>query len=927
MSAAGPKAGSETLRGSAQQRCGRVPPPRPAERRRLIPKRMMQIETRKKVKTKCPTCYYLNQGAVDSCGMCGTAIHRAIRHAVVGSAQTQTHSEPVRINAGKRKPRLVRASILDECRGRAVSGKSKGKSKSTFSSVDSHCDDTQERKQPPPVPPRRKAPRPAKNRVFHRSTVSDAGRRKPPRPRAPKPRSLSVMAPPRPRARKPSSLAMQSRHRKTTTRVRLPGQPQSSGCSMKSFLRRKSRGTQSTLMVSSGFSVEHTDGRPRSGATHANMKEKTPISTRNRSISERIGALQTRIRGQIPIRQLDTIRAAPMPKKYPPPKKCPHLGGVTASPSTRSASISGLVSIFNPLRTKRAPRRTRLTSLIRPARDASWARSQDRNTNPTGVTDGKSTFERREDGKLPTYTFRETAEQIEKDKLIFAQMGIDSTRLAFDGLIKAEFGRRSGSSDCSLMKNVLHQVKGMIQGGEISFSQNQDIAKLLRLPGAFHRRMKPNATRNEHLYLQFRVAGKPKESTIPRIPPEDFNLFVGVRKLVPAARLTCADFVDRLIRLPSSSWTDNFLLTMPYHSTPSYVLKLLLQRTYPAIESKWRPRVFAILKKWTQSYTNDFCDPTELKTLLNESELYPSLTPSDKDFHRRERTRLIKGMTTRAETLAAQQSAETRFYMWPRLLENPTRFDDYAGNIMNLVGGPVEMAKELTLVAQDRLQSLKGRDFVKKRYESTPRNQMKISDYMSRWIATTVLLQTDEKSRVATACAWLDVAHECREKKNFNTVFEVMAGLQQTPIYRLRILHKRAPGHKIPKYIRLFDALKGIVASDANYKTYRREIAKCRGRPCVPYFGVLLKDLFFYEEAKPKIKVTFQDGSTWIDVEKCNRMGQLVNNALLFKGNRYNGRHDCGKLNSIENSMRATRSEDVLYSLSYEHKPRGGGGG
>ncbi len=534
---------------------------------------------------------------------------------------------------------------------------------------------------------------------------------------------------------------------------------------------------------------------------------------------------------------------------------------------------------------------------------------------------GMSAAGGRTESKLPTYTFKETAEQIEKDKLIFAKMGIESARLAFDGLLKAEFGYRDGPGHCESMGDVLRQVLELVQAGEITFTRGQDVAQRLGVADAAWRR----PDQEEYLYLQFRVAGKPKEEKVPRNPPEDCKVFVGTRKLVPAVRLTCADFVDRLIRLPSSSWTDNFLLTMPYHSTPSWVLKLLLQRTYPAVESKWRPRVFAILKKWVQKYTSDFINAMELKKLLKESEKLPSLTPEDKDFHKRERRRLTKGIKARLRVLATEQSAETRFYMWPRLLDDPTQYDAYAGDIFTLVGGPAAMTKELTLVAQDRLQSLNGRDFVKKGYEETPRNQMKISDHVSRWVATTVLLQAEEKARVATMCAWLDVAQECREKKNFNTVFEVMAGLQQTPVYRLNILHKRAPGHKISKYMQRFETLKELVASNGNYKMYRGELTECRGRPCVPYFGVLLKDLFYYEEAKPKVKITFEDGTTWIDVEKCNRMGQLVNDALLFKGNRYDGEHDVGNLRSVENSMRATRNEDALYSLSYKYKPRGGG--
>lgn len=73
------------------------------------------------------------------------------------------------------------------------------------------------------------------------------------------------------------------------------------------------------------------------------------------------------------------------------------------------------------------------------------------------------------------------------------------------------------------------------------------------------------------------------------------------------------------------------------------------------------------------------------------------------------------------------------------------------------------VAVELTLLSERRLQSLSGRDFIKKGYSETKRNQMHISEHMARWVGTTVLLQSDKDKFVKTANRWLSVAKMCYE--------------------------------------------------------------------------------------------------------------------------------------------------------------------
>ena len=273
-----------------------------------------------------------------------------------------------------------------------------------------------------------------------------------------------------------------------------------------------------------------------------------------------------------------------------------------------------------------------------------------------------------------------------KRQPIFAQMGIDSTRLAFDGLIKQEFGRRSGSSDCSLMKNVLHQVKGIIQGGEISTEPDTKLEVARCIPS-------PNGSNANEMSTSTSSGQNPRSQQYQGYP-QRISTYLSRAKACPRGASTCADFVDRLIRLPSSSWTDNFLLNdIPFNT------KLCAEdcaAPYPAIESKWRPRVFAILKKWTQSTPTTFGDPTESNTV--ERALYPSLTPSDKDFHSIE---VPPARATTRRDSAANNRQRRGSTCTPGCSRTP-RASMIMQEIMNWLGVPGN-GHELTLVAQDRL--------------------------------------------------------------------------------------------------------------------------------------------------------------------------------------------------------------------------------
>ncbi|KAJ3021952.1 RasGEF [Thoreauomyces humboldtii] len=118
-------------------------------------------------------------------------------------------------------------------------------------------------------------------------------------------------------------------------------------------------------------------------------------------------------------------------------------------------------------------------------------------------------------------------------------------------------------------------------------------------------------------------------------------------------------------------------------------------------------------------------------------------------------------------------------------------------------------------------------------------------------VATQVITQHDFKTRVSLVKRFIHVAHMCYSWGNFNTVFEIVAGLNLAPVARLKRTWKALP----KKYAEVWDHLNAVVSSENSYKTYRAALRHAQQQDAkeaiLPYLGVTLSDLTFAEDGNP----------------------------------------------------------------------------
>jgi hypothetical protein len=163
----------------------------------------------------------------------------------------------------------------------------------------------------------------------------------------------------------------------------------------------------------------------------------------------------------------------------------------------------------------------------------------------------------------------------------------------------------------------------------------------------------------------------------------------------------------------------------------------------------------------------------------------------------------------------------------------------------------LELARQLTLIEHDLYRSIQPSEFFRcgwsrrGKEQSSPNVLAMVQRFnqVSQWVAHEILRGADPKARARRIEFWLELARELEQLNNFNGITEILAGIDNSAVYRL----KRTWQHVSGKLQKVYDTLKATVSTSNAYKAQREALHLCRP-PCVPYLGVYLTDLTFIED-------------------------------------------------------------------------------
>jgi len=182
---------------------------------------------------------------------------------------------------------------------------------------------------------------------------------------------------------------------------------------------------------------------------------------------------------------------------------------------------------------------------------------------------------------------------------------------------------------------------------------------------------------------------------------------------------------------------------------------------------------------------------------------------------------------------------------------------------------------------------------------------------VSNWVATEILKQDTLKKRIKVITWFIEVAEKCQELNNLNGLLEVVSGLNQGPVSRLKQTWAKVPD----KHNALLSNLTELVTRENNHKNLREYFFKVQA-PCIPYIGMYLTDLTFVEEGN----TDFITEHKLINFDKRRRYAHVIREVTRFQHHPY-----CyeivpaifkflGKMSNYD--------EKKLYSLSLQHEPR-----
>ncbi|KHN78452.1 Ras-GEF domain-containing family member 1B-A [Toxocara canis] len=318
---------------------------------------------------------------------------------------------------------------------------------------------------------------------------------------------------------------------------------------------------------------------------------------------------------------------------------------------------------------------------------------------------------------------------------------------------------------------------------------------------------------------------------------------------------------------PDRPYIFTLLLNIRTFVAPSELLHKVLQHcmfeqnaTGANFTKEGRTRMFAnifkLCSEWTQNMPYDFRDKAmrqrlgELLGLCSVDERSKMLTE-----------RLFADLQNTLNRLERYERAIAN--LSPNNSEKLTQSENLTG-LCELCPNPLELAQQLTQIESERLcmigpdeivySLLKDNlDTIGKVTHSSSSRSGNIGHYVSWFnqltvlVASEILRHSKKQCRVRVIEYFIDVAKECINVGNFNSLMAIVAGLSLPPIARLKKTWLRIEKSKLQILQHQLDPSANFTSYRATLKAaiWRSEGAKNDAETIIiPFFGLLLKDMF-----------------------------------------------------------------------------------
>ncbi|CAG7827417.1 unnamed protein product [Allacma fusca] len=352
-------------------------------------------------------------------------------------------------------------------------------------------------------------------------------------------------------------------------------------------------------------------------------------------------------------------------------------------------------------------------------------------------------------------------------------------------------------------------------------------------------------------------------------------------------------------------------ITTPTHS-PKYV----------ATRVSNVPNMVKLLGEWTELFPYDFRDELMMAHVRNITQKCVTDSPPI-------RVEVSQLLTTLLAKLTALEKYEDFLH---RINTEAALGDPHVClPVKAICPDPKMLAKQLTHIELERLSYIGAEEFVQAfakdsaQVESSYKELKKtrnLESYvqwfnrLSYYVATEICKGPKKKSRVRLVEYWIEVARECFNIGNFNSLMAIIAGLNMAPVARLKKTWNKVCTAQLA-------ILEHQMDPSANFSAYRSALKETlwrsvgvvdeRQKIVIPFFSLLVKDLYFLNEG-----CASKLPNGYINFEKIWQFAKQVTEVLALQ------QIHCSypKVQPVLNTLNASPilSESALCLVSYERE-------
>uniref|UniRef100_A0A8C9VUB7 RasGEF domain family member 1C n=1 Tax=Scleropages formosus TaxID=113540 RepID=A0A8C9VUB7_SCLFO len=280
---------------------------------------------------------------------------------------------------------------------------------------------------------------------------------------------------------------------------------------------------------------------------------------------------------------------------------------------------------------------------------------------------------------------------------------------------------------------------------------------------------------------------------------------------------------------------------------------------------KFGPKILQLLTEWTETFPSDFQDEEMVGHL---KDIIRRIAPCDevRNVSAINHEYLISKLATMSQ--GEESIVKVNASVSDKLVAFKTKPPPIQKDILSICSDPYALAQQLTHVELERLSHIGPEEFVQAFAQKDPldttqpcfSDQKKTGNLEAyvKWfnrlcylVATEICMPAKKKQRAQVIEFFIDVARECFNIGNFNSLMAIISGMNMSPVSRLKKTWGKV---KTAKFF-ILEHQMDPTGNFYNYRTALRGAAhrsqtahSNREKIVIPFFSLLIKDIYFLNE-------------------------------------------------------------------------------